>query len=84
MLHTRFQWEYLPRELRFGSGITYWCRLRDEAGVRQRLHEVLPAELNAASRLNRYRCLVAGRPGPARLETPRNPQPFDQTGSPAS
>lgn len=40
--------------------MTCWRRLRDwnEAGVWQRLHEVLLAELNAASPLDRSRCLV--------------------------
>ncbi|RPK82126.1 hypothetical protein EES46_27725 [Streptomyces sp. ADI98-10] len=52
VLHTGIQWEYLPKELSFGSGMTCWRRLRDwnEAGVRQQLHEVLLAELNAAAR----------------------------------
>ncbi|KQX51067.1 transposase [Streptomyces sp. Root66D1] len=54
VLHTGIQWEYLPQELGFGSGMTCWRRLRDwhEAGVWQRLHEVLLAELNAAARLD--------------------------------
>jgi transposase len=60
VLHTGVQWEYLPKELGFGSGMTCWRRLRDwnEAGVWQRLHEVLLAELNAASRLDWSRCVV--------------------------
>ncbi len=57
---TGIQWEYLPQDLGFGSGMTCWRRLRDwnEAGVWQRLHEVLLAELNAASRLDWSRCVV--------------------------
>ncbi|MEU9921548.1 transposase [Streptomyces griseoluteus] len=60
VLHTGIQWEYLPKELGFGSGMTCWRRLRDwnEAGVWQRLHEVLLAELNAAARLDWSRCVV--------------------------
>ena len=60
VLHTGIQWEYLPQELGFGSGMTCWRRLRDgnETGVWQRLHEVLLAELNAASRLDWSRCVV--------------------------
>lgn len=27
--HTGIQWEYLPKELGFGSGMTCWRRLRD-------------------------------------------------------
>jgi transposase len=50
VLHTGIQWESLPQELGFGSGMTCWRRLRDwnEAGVWQRLHEVLLAKLQAA------------------------------------
>ncbi|QNS02166.1 IS5 family transposase [Streptomyces xanthii] len=60
VLHTGIQWEYLPKDLGFGSGMTCWRRLRDwnEAGVWQRLHEVLLAELNAAARLDWSRCVV--------------------------
>ncbi|OXY86779.1 transposase [Streptomyces diastatochromogenes] len=54
------QWEYLPRDLGFGSGMTCWRRLRDwnEAGVWQRLQEVLLAELNAVAKLDWSRCVV--------------------------
>lgn len=60
VLHTGIHWEYLPRDLGFGSGMTCWRRLRDwnEARVWQRLHEVLLAELNAAARLDRSCCVV--------------------------
>ncbi len=60
VLHTGIQWDYLPREFGFGSGMTCWRRLRDwnEAGVWQRLHEVLLAELNAAARLDWWRAVV--------------------------
>ena len=60
VLHTGIQREYLPKELGFGSGMTCWRRLRDwnEAGVWQRLHEILLAELNAAARLDWSRCVV--------------------------
>ncbi|WP_445530019.1 transposase [Streptomyces cyslabdanicus] len=51
VLHTGIQWEWLPQELGFGSGMTCWRRLRDwhEAGVRDRLHQVLLAELHRAA-----------------------------------
>lgn len=54
--HTGTQWEHLPQDLGFGSGMPYWRRLRDwnEAGVWQRLHEVLLAELNVAPRSQSY------------------------------
>ncbi len=60
VLHTGIQWEHLPQELGFGSGMTCWRRLRDwnEAGVWQQLHEVLLAELNAAARLDWSRAVV--------------------------
>ncbi|MFF6984604.1 IS5 family transposase [Streptomyces sp. NPDC008343] len=60
VLHTGIQWDYLPQELGFGSGMTCWRRLRDwnEAGVWQRLHEVLLAELNASAKLDWSRCVV--------------------------
>jgi transposase len=50
VLCTGIPWEFLPQELGFGSGMTCWRRLRDwhDAGVWQRLHESLLAELNAA------------------------------------
>ncbi|MDF9807234.1 transposase [Streptomyces sp. HB372] len=60
VLHTGIQWEYLPKELGFGSGMTCWRRLRDwnEADVWQQLYEVLLAELNAAARLDWSRAVV--------------------------
>jgi transposase len=60
VLHTGIQWEYLTQGLGFGSGMTCRRRLRDwnEAGVWQQLHEVLLAELNAASRLDWSRYVV--------------------------
>ena len=45
VLYTGIPWEFLPHELGYGSGMTCWRRLRDwhQAGVWQRLHEVLLA-----------------------------------------
>ncbi|GAA2947668.1 hypothetical protein GCM10011428_78610 [Streptomyces violaceus] len=42
VLHTGIQWEYLPQELGFGSGMTCWRRLAalNEAGVWDELHLV--------------------------------------------
>jgi len=50
VLHTGIGWEHLPQELGFGCGMTAWRRLRawQQAGVWERLHEVLLAELRAA------------------------------------
>jgi transposase len=48
VLHTGIQWEFLPQGLGFGSGMTCWRRLEEwnRAGVWQRLHELLMAELH--------------------------------------
>ena len=60
VLFTGIRWEWLPNELGFGSGMTCWRRLRDwnNAGVWQRLHEVLLAELRAAEKLDLSRAVV--------------------------
>jgi transposase len=53
VLHTGIGWEHLPQELGFGCGMTAWRRLRawQQAGVWEKLHELLLAELHAADRL---------------------------------
>jgi transposase len=60
VFYTGIPWRFLPRELGFGSGMTCWRRLRDwnEAGVWQRLHELLLAELRAAGMLDLSRASV--------------------------
>ncbi|GGS48429.1 DDE transposase [Streptomyces violaceus] len=60
VLYTGIRWEFLPQELGFGSGMTCWRRLRDwnEAGVWQRLHELLLSELRAADLLDFSRAAV--------------------------
>ena len=60
VLYTGIPWRFLPRELGFGSGITCWRRLRDwnDAGVWQRLHELLLAELRGAGMLDFSRAAV--------------------------
>jgi len=60
VLHTGIGWEHLPQELGFGCGMTCWRRLRAwrEAGVWQRLHEVLLAELHAAGEIEWSRAIV--------------------------
>ncbi len=82
VLYTGISWEFLPQELGYGSGMTCWRRLRDwhEAGVWQRLHEVLLAQLNAARMIDWSRAAVDGshvralkggaKPGPARPTGP--------------
>jgi len=86
VLHTGIRWEFLPRELGFGSGMTCRRRLRDwnDAGLWRRLHEVLLAELRGAGLLDLSRAAVDGshvramKGGPA-----TGPSPVDRgkTGS---
>ena len=53
----------MPQEMGCGSGMTCWRRLRDwhAAGVWQRLHEVLLAELNGADQIDWSRASVDSR-----------------------
>jgi transposase len=72
VLHTGIQWEYLPQELGFGSGMTCWRRLAawSDAGVWDRLHAVLLTRLRAAKQLDWSRAVIdsshvrAARRGP--------------------
>ena len=72
VLHTGIQWEFLPQELGFGSGMTCWRRLEEwnRAGVWKQLHELLLAELHAAGKLDWSRAVIdsshvrAARRGP--------------------
>src|SRR5215211_6843666 len=60
VLHTGIGWEHLPQELGFGCGMTAWRRLRawQQAGVWERLHELLLAELHAADQLEWSRAIA--------------------------
>lgn len=89
MLYTGIGLENLPQELGFGSGMTCWRRLRDwqQAGVFDRLHEVLLAELNAATVIDWSRACVDAshvrakggpRHGRARSISTDIPSPADQ------
>ncbi|MCX4578051.1 IS5 family transposase [Streptomyces sp. NBC_01571] len=81
VLHTGIQWEYLPQELGFGSGMTCWRRLAawNEAGVWDQLHLVLLKQLRAAKQLDWSRAVIdsshvrAARPGPK-----SGPSPVDR------
>jgi transposase len=86
VLYNGIRWEFLPQELGFGSGMTCWRRLRDwnDAGVWQRLHETLLAELNAAGALDWSRAAVDGSHLRAMKGGPKTgPSPVDRgrTGS---
>jgi transposase len=78
VLYTGIRWEFLPQELGFSSGITCWRRLRDwnEAGVWQKLHELLLSELRDANLLDFSRAAVdsshirAMKDGPATGPSP--------------
>ncbi|KKB60777.1 transposase, partial [Robbsia andropogonis] len=60
VLHTALRWRDLPAEMGCGSGVTCWRRLRDwqEAGVWDRLHEVLLGKLRAAGQIDLSRVVV--------------------------
>jgi transposase len=60
VLYTGIQWEYLPQELGFGSGMTCWRRLAEwnEAGVWDRLHQVLLTELRTVGALDFSRAVI--------------------------
>ena len=60
VLLTGIPWERLPQEMGCGSGMTCWRRLKEwqDAGVWQRLHEVLLAELHAAERIDWSRAVI--------------------------
>lgn len=60
VLKTGIPWEYLPREMGCGSGMSCWRRLRDwhRAGVWKRLHRVLLSELRKADEIDWSRALV--------------------------
>lgn len=78
VLKTGIPWEHLPQEMGCGSGMTCWRRLRDwnEAGVWERLHQLLLDELQDSEQLDWSRAVVdsshvrakggAPRPAPRR------------------
>ncbi len=60
VLKSGIPWQMLPPEMGCGSGMSCWRRLRDwqEAGVWQRLHELLLSKLRAADQIDWSRALV--------------------------
>jgi len=79
VLRTGIPWEYLPREMGCGSGMTCWRRLRDwhAAGAWERLRRMLLNELRAADKIDWSRAVVdsaslrALKGGPTRAAIPR-------------
>src|SRR5512138_3237854 len=78
VLKTGIPWEYLPKEMGCGSGMTCWRRLRDwkEAGVWRQLHQLLLHHLGAQDKIDGSRASLdsasiaapggAPKPGPIR------------------
>ena len=60
VLKTGTPWEYLPREMGCGSGMTCWRRLRDweQMGVWRTLHCILLDRLNGADQIDWSRAVV--------------------------
>jgi transposase len=73
VLHTGIAWRHLPLELGFGSGSTCYRRLDEwqRAGVWQRLHALLLAELRAAGELEWERAVVDSSHVQAKKGAPR-------------
>jgi transposase len=86
VLKTGIPWEYLPRELGCGSGMTCWRRLHEWmlAGVWQRIHEAVLRRLREHDQIMWDRACVdaASVPAPAGGEhTGRNPTDRGKLGS---
>ena len=62
VLRSGIPWEMLPQELRCGSGMTCWRRLRDwqETGIWQLIHLVLLDWLARSKRIDWSRTVVDG------------------------
>ena len=60
VLKSGIPWEMLPQEMGCGSGMTCWRRLREwqEAGVWQKLHDLLLAKLRKADQIDWSRAVV--------------------------
>nr|WP_236067543.1 IS5 family transposase [Streptomyces brasiliscabiei] len=81
VLHTGIQWEYLPQELGFGSGMTCWRRLAawNEAGVWNRLHVLLLERLRSKDKLDWSRAVIDSSHVRAARKGPKSgPSPVDR------
>ena len=73
VLYTGIAWRHLPAELGFGGGSTCHRRMDEwqRAGVWERLHEVLLAELHAAGEIEWSRAVVDASHVQAKRGAPR-------------
>jgi transposase len=73
VLHTGIAWRHLPLELGFGSGSTCYRRLDEwqRAGVWERLHRLLLAELRAAGAIEWERAVADSSQVQAKKGAPR-------------
>nr|WP_237281920.1 IS5 family transposase [Streptomyces griseochromogenes] len=81
VLHTGIQWEYLPQELGFGSGMTCWRRLAawNEAGMWDQLHMLLLKKLRSAKKLDWSRAVIDSSHVRAARKGPKSgPSPVDR------
>jgi transposase len=85
VLKTGLPWEYLPREMGCGSGMTCWRRLHAwaEAGVWHRLHQVLLERLAGAGQIDWSRASLDSATVPAKRGATRSGQPRPIGASPA-
>ena len=60
VLQTGIPWEYLPREMGCGSGVSCWRRLRDwqESGTWKKIHHALLGELHQAGEIDWSRAVI--------------------------
>ena len=68
MLKSGIPWEMLPQEMGCGSGVTCWRRLREwqQAGVWERLHQVLLDRLGEADQIEWERACLDSASIPAK------------------
>jgi transposase len=68
VLKSGIPWEMLPQEMGCGSGVTCWRRLREwqQAGVWERLHQVLLDRLGEADQIEWERACLDSASIPAK------------------
>ena len=76
VLKSGIPWRMLPKEMGFGSGVTYWRRLRDwqKAGVWRRLHRVLLDRLGRSGKVDWSRASLDSASVPAKRGAKRSGQ----------